>query len=84
MKLIKKGDKVGASEATLLNMLKISPFTYGLLIEQGMLLCCVAVASTLQMRRMPVMLKRLVFLINCVDKESKSEAFVADHTVSLL
>ena len=32
--MIKKGDKVGASEATLLNMLKISPFTYGLVIEQ--------------------------------------------------
>jgi len=34
VKLIKKGDKVGASGATLLNMLKISPFTYGLVIEQ--------------------------------------------------
>lgn len=34
VKLIKTGDKVGASEATLLNMLKISPFTYGLQIEQ--------------------------------------------------
>lgn len=34
VKLIKAGDKVGASEATLLNMLKISPFTYGLQIEQ--------------------------------------------------
>ena len=33
--LIKEGDKVGASEATLLNMLKISPFTYGLIIQQG-------------------------------------------------
>jgi hypothetical protein len=33
--LIKEGDKVGASEATLLNMLKISPFTYGLMIQQG-------------------------------------------------
>lgn len=32
--LIKEGDKVGASEATLLNMLKISPFTYGLIIQQ--------------------------------------------------
>jgi len=32
--LIKEGDKVGASEATLLNMLKISPFTYGLGIRQ--------------------------------------------------
>lgn len=32
--LIKEGDKVGASEATLLNMLKISPFTYGLMIQQ--------------------------------------------------
>jgi len=32
--LIKEGDKVGASEATLLNMLKISPFTYGLEIRQ--------------------------------------------------
>lgn len=32
--LIKEGDKVGASEATLLNMLKISPFTYGLVIQQ--------------------------------------------------
>ena len=31
--LIKEGDKVGASEATLLNMLKISPFTYGLAIQ---------------------------------------------------
>merc|ERR1719186_2411637 len=31
--IIKVGDKVGASEATLLNMLKISPFTYGLLIQ---------------------------------------------------
>merc|ERR1711912_97363 len=28
------GDKVGASEATLLNMLNVSPFTYGLIIEQ--------------------------------------------------
>jgi len=33
VKLIKTGDKVGASEATLLNMLNISPFTYGLQIE---------------------------------------------------
>ena len=32
--LIKEGDKVGASEATLLNMLNISPFTYGLMIQQ--------------------------------------------------
>jgi len=32
--LIKKDDRVGASEATLLNMLKISPFSYGLQIEQ--------------------------------------------------
>ena len=31
--LIKEGEKVGASEATLLNMLKISPFTYGLAIQ---------------------------------------------------
>jgi len=31
--LIKKGDKVGASEATLLNMLGISPFTYGLVVR---------------------------------------------------
>jgi len=31
--LIKAGDKVGASEATLLNMLNISPFTYGLLLQ---------------------------------------------------
>merc|ERR1711868_345092 len=28
--LLKPGDKVGMSEATLLNMLKISPFSYGL------------------------------------------------------
>lgn len=33
VKLIKIGDKVGASEATLLNMLGISPFQYGLEIE---------------------------------------------------
>lgn len=32
--LLKPGDKVGASDATLLNMLKISPFTYGLEVEQ--------------------------------------------------
>lgn len=31
--LIKKGDKVGASEATLLNMLGISPFSYGLVVK---------------------------------------------------
>jgi len=34
VKLLMPGDKVGASEATLLNMLNISPFTYGLMIEQ--------------------------------------------------
>jgi len=32
--LIKEGEKVGSSESTLLNMLNISPFTYGLLIER--------------------------------------------------
>ncbi|XP_060925241.1 large ribosomal subunit protein uL10-like [Limanda limanda] len=32
--LIKTGDKVGASEATLLNMLNISPFSFGLDIQQ--------------------------------------------------
>lgn len=32
--ILKIGDKVGASEATLLNMLNISPFSYGLLIQQ--------------------------------------------------
>ncbi|KAI1290174.1 60S acidic ribosomal protein P0 [Halotydeus destructor] len=32
--LIKVDDKVGASEATLLNMLNISPFSYGLIIRQ--------------------------------------------------
>uniref|UniRef100_S4R8E5 Large ribosomal subunit protein uL10 n=1 Tax=Petromyzon marinus TaxID=7757 RepID=S4R8E5_PETMA len=34
VQLIKAGDKVGASEATLLNMLNISPFTFGLHILQ--------------------------------------------------
>jgi len=34
VKLLSPGDRVGASEAMLLNMLNISPFTYGLLIEQ--------------------------------------------------
>jgi len=34
VKLLKPGDKVGASESTLLNMLKISPFTYGLEVQQ--------------------------------------------------
>uniref|UniRef100_A0A2K5JRF0 Large ribosomal subunit protein uL10 n=1 Tax=Colobus angolensis palliatus TaxID=336983 RepID=A0A2K5JRF0_COLAP len=34
MQLIKTGDKVGASEATLLNMLNISPFPLGLIIQQ--------------------------------------------------
>jgi large subunit ribosomal protein LP0 len=32
--LIKAEEKVGASEATLLNMLKVFPFTYGLVIQQ--------------------------------------------------
>jgi len=32
--LIKKGEKVGASEATLLNMLNVSPFSYGLVLKQ--------------------------------------------------
>lgn len=31
--LIKKGDKVGASEATLLNMMNISPFAFALIVE---------------------------------------------------
>jgi len=34
VKLIKAGDKVGASEATLLNVLNISPFTYGMNVAQ--------------------------------------------------
>jgi len=34
VQLLKEGDKVGASEATLLNMLNISPFTYGLVVQQ--------------------------------------------------
>ncbi|OAL55664.1 60S acidic ribosomal protein P0 [Pyrenochaeta sp. DS3sAY3a] len=34
LKLIEAGSKVGASEATLLNLLNISPFTYGMGIHQ--------------------------------------------------
>uniref|UniRef100_A0A8C4NCL9 60S acidic ribosomal protein P0 n=1 Tax=Eptatretus burgeri TaxID=7764 RepID=A0A8C4NCL9_EPTBU len=34
VQLIKMSERVGASEATLLNMLNISPFTFGLLIQQ--------------------------------------------------
>ncbi|KAK0733435.1 60S acidic ribosomal protein P0 [Lasiosphaeria miniovina] len=34
LKLVEAGAKVGASEATLLNMLNISPFTYGMGISQ--------------------------------------------------
>ena len=34
LKLVEAGGKVGASEATLLNMLNISPFTYGMGISQ--------------------------------------------------
>lgn len=34
LKLVESGSKVGASEATLLNMLNISPFTYGMGIIQ--------------------------------------------------
>jgi len=34
LKLVEGGSKVGASEATLLNMLNISPFTYGMKITQ--------------------------------------------------
>lgn len=33
MHILKEGDKVGASDATLLNMLNISPFNYGLVVE---------------------------------------------------
>merc|ERR1712039_1019229 len=32
--IIRAGDRVGMSEATLLNMLKISPFSYGLVISK--------------------------------------------------
>jgi large subunit ribosomal protein LP0 len=34
VKLITAGDKVGMSDATLLNMLGISPFTYGLVVQK--------------------------------------------------
>lgn len=34
VQLMNEGDKVGASEAALLNMLNISPFTYGLVVQQ--------------------------------------------------
>ncbi|EHB08627.1 60S acidic ribosomal protein P0 [Heterocephalus glaber] len=34
VQLIKTGDKVGDSEATLLNMVNISPFSFGLVIQQ--------------------------------------------------
>merc|ERR1712126_158316 len=34
VELIKAGDKVGMSEATLLNMLKVSPFSYGLTVQK--------------------------------------------------
>ena len=34
LKLVEAGSRVGASEATLLNMLNISPFTYGMTIAQ--------------------------------------------------
>lgn len=34
LKLIEAGNKVGASEASLLNLLNISPFTYGMTIAQ--------------------------------------------------
>ena len=34
LKLVEAGSKVGASEATLLNMLNISPFTYGMSVAQ--------------------------------------------------
>lgn len=34
VKVLEKGVKVGTSEATLLNMLNISPFTYGMVVEQ--------------------------------------------------
>jgi large subunit ribosomal protein LP0 len=33
VQVVKAGDKVGPSEATLLNMLNISPFTYGVAVE---------------------------------------------------
>ena len=34
LKLVERNAKVGASEATLLNMLNISPFTYGMKVQQ--------------------------------------------------
>lgn len=35
VKVVTTGEKVGASEAMLLNMLNISPFSYGLVLEKG-------------------------------------------------
>ena len=35
--IIKLGEKVGASEAALLNMLNIQPFSYGLAVQQVIL-----------------------------------------------
>ena len=40
--LIKQGEKVGGSEATLLGKLGIKPFSYGLVIQQVLLPVCVA------------------------------------------
>lgn len=34
MNVIKEGERVDASAATLLNMLNVSPFTYGLIVQQ--------------------------------------------------
>ena len=34
IKVVAAGNRVGPSEATLLNMLNISPFTYGMVVEQ--------------------------------------------------
>lgn len=34
MNVIKEGERVDASAATLLNMLNVSPFTYGLVVQQ--------------------------------------------------
>ncbi|KAK5990373.1 60S acidic ribosomal protein P0 [Cladobotryum mycophilum] len=50
LKLVEAGSKVGPSEATLLNLLNISPFTYGMGISQEQLLktfsqCITTIAS---------------------------------------
>ena len=52
VKLVTSGTKVGPSEATLLNMLGISPFTYGMVLSKSMTLDLSSLPKFLMLRNL--------------------------------